>query len=81
MDVQTQLYPYTSKDIKKLAIDAKERPKQDWEALTYHEESKEKESCNDIRIKTTKANKQQFGIKENSIILKGKLEGMLDDQI
>jgi hypothetical protein len=81
MDVQAQLYPYTSKDIQKLAIDAKERPKQDWEALTYHEESKKKESCDDIRIKTTKANKQQFGIKESSIIFKGKFEGMLDDQI
>jgi hypothetical protein len=43
--------------------------------------SKEKESCNDIRIKTTKANKQQFGVKKNSIVFKRKLEGMLDDQI
>jgi hypothetical protein len=29
MDVPTQLYPDTSKDIKKLANDTKERPKQD----------------------------------------------------
>jgi hypothetical protein len=47
MDVPTQLYPNTSKDIKKLAIDTKERPKQDWEVLPCHEESLEKESCND----------------------------------
>jgi hypothetical protein len=79
MDVITQLYLDTLKDIKKLAIDTKERLKQDWEALPYHEESKEKESCN-IGKKTSKVNKQQFGVKKNSIIHDGKLEGMLDDQ-
>ncbi len=35
MDVLAQLYPHTSKDIKKLAIDTKERPKQQLEALPY----------------------------------------------
>jgi len=42
MDVLTQLYPDTSKDIHKLTINTKERPKQDWEILPYYEESKEK---------------------------------------
>jgi hypothetical protein len=57
MDVPTQLHPHTRKDIKKLAIDTKKRPKKDWEVLPYHEESKEKESCDNTEIKTTKANK------------------------
>jgi hypothetical protein len=56
MDVLAQLYPNTWKDIKKLTIDTKEKPQQDWEALPYHEENKEKETCNDTRIKITKAN-------------------------
>jgi hypothetical protein len=63
-----------------LAIGTKEGPQQGWEALSYHEESKEKESCNNIGIKSTKAIKQLFGIKEILIILKGKLKGMFDDQ-
>jgi hypothetical protein len=70
-----------SKDIQKLAIGTREIPKQDWEALPYHEESKEKESCNDTRIKTTKTYEQQFSINEILSIYKGKLEGMLNEQI
>ncbi len=81
MDVPTQLYPYTSKDIQKLAINTKKGLEQDWEDLPYHEDSKEKFFCNDIGTKSTKANGQQIGTKENLIILEGKLEGMLDDQI
>jgi hypothetical protein len=81
MDVPTQLYTNTSKDNQKLVIDTKGRLKQDWKTLPYHEESKEKESCNDIGIKITKVNEQQFVIKKNLIVLEGKLEGMLDDQI
>ncbi len=81
MDVPTQLYLDTSMDIKKLTINTKERLKQDWEALPCHEENKEKESCNDTWIKTTKANKQQLATKENLSIFEGKSEGMLDDQI
>jgi len=80
MDVPIWLYLDTLKDIQKLAIETKEAPQQGWEALSYHEESKEKKSCNDIGIKSTKAIKHQFGIKENLIITEGKLEGMLDDQ-
>jgi hypothetical protein len=80
-DVPAKLYLDTSKDIQKLTIDTKERPKRDWEALPYHEESKEKESCDDTRIKTTKINEQQFSINEILNFLKGKLEGMLDEQI
>jgi len=30
------------KDIQKLVIETEEGPKQGWEALSYHEESKEK---------------------------------------
>jgi hypothetical protein len=33
MDVVAQLYPNTSKDIKKLIIDTKEKLKQNWKAL------------------------------------------------
>ncbi len=40
MDVATQLYLDTSKDIQRLAINTKEELEQDWEALPYHEESK-----------------------------------------
>jgi hypothetical protein len=81
MDVPAQLHPHTTKDIKKLAINTLKRPEQDWEVLPYHEEGKEKESCDNTRIKTTKANKQQFGTKEKLSIPKGKLEGVLDDHI
>jgi hypothetical protein len=56
MDVLTQLYLDTSKDIQRLAINTKEGLEQDWETLLYHEENKEKESCNDIGTKSTKAN-------------------------
>jgi hypothetical protein len=81
LDVQTQLYLNTSKDIQRLAINTKEGLEQDWEVLPYHEESKEKESCNNTRTKSTMANEQRIGTKENLIIFEGKLEGMLDDQI
>jgi hypothetical protein len=57
MDVLAQLYPDTSKDIQRLTINTKEGLEQNWEALPYHQESKEKESCNDTRTKSTKANK------------------------
>jgi len=81
MDVPTQLYLDTLKDIRKLTIESEKGPEQGWEALPYHEESKEKKSCNDTKIKSTKAIEQQFGINENLIIPKGKLEKMFDDQI
>ncbi len=42
MDVPTQLYPDTSKDIQRLAINTKKRLEQDWENLPYHEESEKK---------------------------------------
>lgn len=42
MDVPTELYLYTLKDIQKLAIETEEEPEQGWEALPYHEESKGK---------------------------------------
>jgi hypothetical protein len=42
MDVSTQLYLNTLKDIQKLVIKTEEGPKQSWEVLPYHEESKEK---------------------------------------
>ncbi len=77
MAILIPLHLNTSKDIQNLVV----RPKQDWEALPYHEESKEKESCYDTWIKTTKINKQQFGTKESLSIPKGNLEEMLDDQI
>jgi len=48
MDVPTQLYLDMSKDIQRLAINTKKRLQQDWEDLPYHEESKEKEFCNDM---------------------------------
>jgi hypothetical protein len=70
------LHPNTSKDIQILTM----KPKQDWEALPYHEENKKKESCDDIAIKTTKINEQKFFIKKILSIPKGKLKGMLDDQ-
>jgi hypothetical protein len=63
MDVPAQLYLDTSKDIQKLAIHTKERPKQDGEVLPYHEESKEKESCNDTRIKRQR-------LMNNNLVLK-----------
>jgi hypothetical protein len=56
MDVLAQLYPKTSKDIQKLAINTKEKLEQDWEVIPYHKESIEKESCNDTWIKITKVN-------------------------
>jgi hypothetical protein len=43
MAILIPLHLNTSKDIQNLVV----RPKQDWEALPYHEESKEKESCYD----------------------------------
>jgi hypothetical protein len=70
MDVLAQLYPNTSKDIQKLVIDTKEKLEQDWKALPYDEESKEKELCNDTWIKKTKVNEQQFGTKEGLSIMK-----------
>ncbi len=81
MDVLAQLCLGILKDIQKLAIETKEGPKQGWEVLSYHEESKEKKSCNDAGIKSTKSIEHQFGIKENLTYHEGKLEGMLDDQI
>jgi hypothetical protein len=47
MDVLAQLYLDTLKDIQKITIEIEEGPEQGWGALPYHEESKEKESCND----------------------------------
>jgi len=48
---------------------------------THHEESKEKESCDDTWIKITKKSEQQLGAKENVSIPEGKLKGVLYDQI
>ncbi len=64
-----------------LWIDTKEKSQWDWEVLPYHEESRENESYNDIVVDTTKVNEKQLDIKTSPIILKEKLEGMLDDQI
>ncbi len=55
MDVPTQLCPNTLKDIQKVTIKIEEGLKQGWEVLSYHEENKEKESCNYARIKSNKA--------------------------
>jgi len=81
LDIQAQVYLDTSKDIQRLAVNTKKGLEQDWEVLPYHEESKEKESCNNTRTKSTKANEQRIGTKEELIIPKGKFEGTFDDQI
>jgi hypothetical protein len=51
----TLVSPYLGHEPKAKVVT--KRLEQDWEVLPYHEESKEKESCNDIGIKTTKVNK------------------------
>lgn len=53
----------TSKNMQNLWIDTKEKSQWDWEALPYHEESRENESYNDIVVDTTKVNEKQLDIK------------------
>jgi hypothetical protein len=77
MDIPKESYLDTSKDIKKLRNDTKERPKWNWEVLPYHEESKEKESCSRTIVEAIKVNEQQLGCKISLNIFERKLEGLL----